>query len=478
MLIIGSSKLKRDMQQAATYEEWMEAARAYDEYHGLDHWRRTEESSQYDHAVIRLRLDELRSLKERADTPGLLYALNEGIHGNLGGMGKKALYGHAMAGTKRLIEDFIEEIAEALDLIAEDSKGEISSHAKLDFFHRASHCFGRTALMLSASGSLFFFHLGVARALHKAGLMPAILSGSSGGSIACGLLCTYADEELDEVLQPGFFLDRLTEEDRKRTVPRDASLDDFLDRFVPDLTFQQALEKTGRSMNVPIAPVEMHQTSRLLNDTTSPAVLMHSAIKASCAVPGFYPPVGLEALDSDGKRKKYIPSRVWVDGAVRDNLPAKRLARLYGVNHFIVSQVSPHVLPFVADGQKKQSVLGILREAGRTSTRAWFNAMTLVTEQTPLLPNPLIRATSLVRSVVNQDYIGDINIVADYKDINPFRLLDFPGEKRVLRLFDTGERRTWPKLEMIRLQTLISRKLDAIRAAREGEWQARDLAHG
>jgi hypothetical protein len=31
---------------------------------------------------------------------------------------------------------------------------------------------------------------------------------------------------------------------------------------------------------------------------------------------------------------------------------------------------------------------------------------------------------------------------------------------------------------MIRLQTLLSRKLDSIRAEHESEWQAQELAHG
>ncbi len=476
--MIGCSGLQRDLNNAASYEEWLQAAKAYDKSHGHDRWRKKEESSQYDHAIIRLRLNELRSLKSSQDVAGLLYALNEGIHGNLGGMGKAGLYAHAMSGTKYLIEDFIEETAEALDLIAADSSGDISSHEKLDFFRRASHCFGRTALMLSASGSLFPFHLGVARALLDAGLMPTVLSGSSGGSIAGGILCSHTDEELTEVLDPDFFLDRLTDADRREEAPREESLRDFLNRFVPDLTFQRALEKTGRSMNVPIAPAQTHQTSRLLNDTTSPAVLMHSAIRASCAVPGFFPPVALEALGRDGNRKQYLPSRVWVDGAVSDNLPAKRLARLYGINHFIVSQVSPHVVPFVAEGQRKRTLFHVMREAGRTSARAWFNAMSHVTEAAPGMPDAIVRANSIVRSLVNQDYVGDINIVADLNGINPLKLLGYLGDKQMRRLFDMGERRTWPKLEMIRLQTLLSRKLDSIRAEHERQWQAQELAYG
>ena len=77
------------------------------------------------------------------------------------------------------------------------------------------------------------------------------------------------------------------------------------------------------------------------------------------------------------------------------------------------------------------------------------------------------QAGSLLRSIINQDYVGDINILPDYKFHNPLRLLTFPGEKQMQRLIDSGERCTWPKLEMIRLQTRISRKLDEIVAQYE-----------
>jgi TAG lipase / steryl ester hydrolase / phospholipase A2 / LPA acyltransferase len=43
--------------------------------------------------------------------------------------------------------------------------------------------------------------------------------------------------------------------------------------------------------------------------------------------------------------------------------------------------------------------------------------------------------------------------------INPKNLLGFPGEKQVKKLIVSGERCTWPKIEMIRQQTRISRTL-------------------
>jgi NTE family protein len=55
--------------------------------------------------------------------------------------------------------------------------------------------------------------------------------------------------------------------------------------------------------------------------------------------------VTLQVLDDDGQRKSYLPSRRRVDGSVSDDMPAKRLARLYGVNHTVASQTNPPVPP-------------------------------------------------------------------------------------------------------------------------------------
>ena len=97
-----------------------------------------------------------RNLRARSDHQGLLYALNEGIHGNMGGMGKGVLYRMAKSGTKRLIEDYIDEIDASLKLLAELDDSEIPAQQKMDFFYRANICFGRSALMLSGGGVLGF----------------------------------------------------------------------------------------------------------------------------------------------------------------------------------------------------------------------------------------------------------------------------------------------------------------------------------
>lgn len=462
-MVINNNKIKRALSQASSYQEWREAARAYDERNGLHHWRQRDHSQQYDYVSIRLRLDRLRNLKARHDHRGLLYTLNEGIHGNMGGMGRAGLYGHALSGTKVLIEDYIDEIVDTLEHLAGESTDDISADEKLDFFRRASHCFGHSALMLSGSGSLLYFHMGVARALLEADLLPTVMSGSSGGSIVGSVIGSRTEEELRELIEPEAFLQQLPESAKRVGTPGPAVMEQVLSQLFPDdLTFQKAFEKTGRAMNVSIAPAETHQTSRLLNAITSPSVLMRSAVMASCAVPGVFPPVMLQALDDNGERQSYLPSRRWIDGSMSDDLPAKRLARLYGVNHYIVSQTNPHVLPFISDGRRKKSSVGLLQHAGLRATREWFNAITMILDRADKNNGLITRAAGLTRTIINQDYVGDINILPDYRFINPQHLLGFPGEKKVMELIATGERCTWPKLEMIRLQTKISRTLREI----------------
>ena len=137
----------------------------------------------YDHA-IRYRLDRLKKFRKQKDRIGLLYALNEGIHGNMGGMGK-SVYRQAKSGTKMLIEQYIQEIDESLRLLAELPSDVIPTQQKLDFFYRSNVCFGRSALM-SWRRSARVFALGRRHRAVRQGLLPRVISGSSAGSIGGG----------------------------------------------------------------------------------------------------------------------------------------------------------------------------------------------------------------------------------------------------------------------------------------------------
>ncbi|GAA5317479.1 MAG: DUF3336 domain-containing protein [Candidatus Pelagadaptatus aseana] len=463
-------KYEKAMANAQNYKEWAEAARKHDISSGNNRWKIMDQSRRFDYVSIRIRLDRLRALRARHDDHGLLIALNEGIHGNMGGMGKAELYTRAKLGTKQLVIDYVDEIVDALERIADPDTTDISFEDKLDFFRRAHHCFGTTALMMSGSGSLLYFHVGVIKALTEEKLLPNIFSGSSGGSFVGSAVCTKTDDELMKL----FDSDTIAfQRDRKEGLH--GLIDDFLvrhmevdeirskiDEIIPDMTFQEAYEKTGRHMNVSIAPAEHHQTSRLLNAFTSPNVFIRDSIMASAAVPGVYPPVTLMAKGPRGERQAYLPSRKWVDGSVSDDLPAKRLARLYGVNHYIVSQTNPHVVPFVNDAKRDSDISTILKNASMRTIREWFNAGAEIMRR-PLGRYPTInRMINISTSVINQDYVGDINILPPTTMVNPFKILSHRSLEEIEKMVRIGEQSTWPKIEMIRIQTKIGKTLDRI----------------
>jgi len=470
MILSATRRLQRAMDAADSYDEWREAAIAHDKASGVQEWVESDESKYFDYVSIRRRLEKLRKLRAAGDNERLLYALNEGIHGNIDGIGRRPLYGKAKFGTKRLIAEYVYEVVRALELLASEAAEDIPLDDRVDFFRRAQHCFGCSAFVMSGAGSLLFFHIGAVKAMWLENILPDVLSGSSGGAIVASLVGTYAEQDLGRLFEPENLVQAIERDtglwryfDMFR--PEVASLEEVheaIQRLLPDLTFLEAFERTGRHMNVSIAAAEKHQTSRLLNSITTPNVCVREAVMASAAVPGFYPPVRLMARSDKGKKQPYLKSRRWVDGSISDDMPAKRLTRIYGVNHFIVSQVNPHVFPFVTDTRRGTDPISIMKAAGSRTAREWLNAGATLFEK-PLSWNPTLnRITNAGLSIINQDYFGDINILPDRLLFNPLKLLAHRSVDEVVELIALGERATWPKIEMIRVQTKIGRTLDRI----------------
>lgn len=459
---------RKNLETATTFSEWKSAAKAFDKSHGLDAWKEKEESELYDYISIRSRLNRLRELLRRRDDHGLLFALNEGIHGNMGGMGKSALYNKAAFGTKKLITDYVDAISEALLHLADEKTGSISFEDKQDFFRRASHCFGRSALMFSGGGNLIYFHIGVAKVLLQQNLLPGVMSGSSAGAMLVAILGTHTNAQLKQLLKPEKInfgdewvpstLERIT---GIRRIFGPEEMDASFTRLIPDMTFAEAFKLTGRHINISVSPVERHQTGRLLNATTSPNVLIRSAVKASCAVPGFVGPVTLFAKDAAGNKVPYLASRTWMDGSIADDLPAKRLSRLYGINHYIVSQINPYALDYLKTPKPVDSVIRPFKLAGKEAFRQGLQAMDSVLSNYKL-NKTFANMARLLHSLMGQDYRGDINIVLDPKHFSPFRIVSPCTVEEVAELIQAGEKATWPKVEQIRISSKIGRTLDHI----------------
>ncbi len=458
------------MSTAINYDDWSKAAKEHDQISGGHEWQISEQTSLYDYKQIRNRLDTLRTYKRRGDYHGLLFALNEGIHGNMGGMGKPVLYTHAKHGTKQLIEEYIDEVVDSLEHIAALDDTEISLEERLDFFHRANLCYGRTALMLSGGGTLGHFHIGVVKALLEQDLLPSVISGASAGSLVTAIFGTHTNPELKELITPvrmlaeakenAGWLKRLLYGKRQRADIKDFE-EHVLNRLVPDLTFQEAYELTGRRINISIAPAELHQTSRLLNAITSPNVYIRTAVLASCAVPGIFPSVMLEAKNKNGERQPYLPTRRWIDGSFSDDLPAKRLARLYDVNHYIGSLINPIVL-FSKDGWDDTSIpLWIRWLTHKGASRVAKATCNFSQKYTPNWTrfNVLVNT---VASVLNQEYSANINVYPDFRKFDFRQILSPLNEEELLELVRQGELAAWSQMERIRITSKVERTLDRI----------------
>lgn len=462
-------QINKRMEAARDYRSWLNAAIEHDNLSGMQKWREKEDSSVYDSAEIRIRYDRLRELIDEGNTSELLYALNEGIHGNMGGMGKPVLYNHAKAGTKVLVDEYVNVLVEALYSIADAADDIIPLVEKVDFFRRASHCYGRSALMLSGGAGVIYFHHGVVQELVDQDLLPHVLSGSSAGSWICAQIGTKSDRELKqgyfenfrydipEHLNPFVVLSGRSEEATPLTVKEGA-----IDSFCSDMTFQEAYEHTGRYINVSIAPVEKHQTSRLLNAITSPNVYIRSAIDASSSIPGVVPPVTLYAKGADGRPKPYLPSRKWVDGSFAEDLPAKRLSRLFGVNHYLVSLINPLAVPFVSDPKlaRRKSVRDLATALGMNVVKD--SLLALEDYGSRLGASFISPAILFSHALLDQEYTGDINIMLQKKDFRWMNVLFDYRDGEIEDLINAGRQSTWPKIAQIRNATVVARTLDDI----------------
>ena len=457
------------MADAETYQDWKEAAQAYDFRNGMDRWKQNDKSRQYDYSFIRSRLEQLKLLRSAKDNHGLLFSLNEGIHGNLAGMGNPRLYQKAKFGTKQLVVDYIEEIASALEHLAQPRLKGISAQERIEFFYRAHLCFGQSALMFSGAGTYLFYHVGVLKALWQENLIPDVISGSSGGALITAAAGTRSPEQLGEIFDPEFlsFEDEISEildtlwAGRRKQLPQQYLLD-IIERVIPDMTFEEAYQISGLKINISIAPAEKHQKARSLNAITSPNVMVREAVLASCSIPGVFPPATLAAKNMRGERVTYLPDRKWIDGSLSDDIPMKRLSRLYGANHFIVSQTNPMVLPFLGAEKGGQSVIGTLGQTGLKTAKDWGIAASRILRR-PLSQNSYpSRALDGYISILSQTYTGDINILPSGRFLNPTKMLSPRSVEEVMQMLIEGERSTWPMIERIRLQTHVSRTLNRL----------------
>ena len=280
----------------------------------LSYRRQNPTSKHYDYRLIYERLQAIIEAREDDDILSLVNLLRSGLVRNLGNLTAPRLFNRAYAGTKLLIEDYITQVALAVEYVAAfpTSPGQelsgLTNQAKLDVLHDTRQAFGRSALVLQGGAIFGLCHLGVVKALHLRGLLPRIICGTATGALIAALVGVHTEDELLDFLtgdgidltafrrpsekgekeglvngdgQPEGILSTVTRR-VKRFVKEGYFLDvAVLERCVRanvgDLTFEEAYSRTKRVLNITVSTTGGGGVPNVLNYLTAPNVVSRHA---------------------------------------------------------------------------------------------------------------------------------------------------------------------------------------------------------
>ncbi|KAG6363320.1 hypothetical protein INS49_008417 [Diaporthe citri] len=557
------------LRHAEMYEEWEEAALHLDNLLGLDLWRYNQVSRYYDYRLINERLDSLALAREDQDIHALVNLLRSGLVRNLGNITATKLYNRSFAGSKFLIEEYITQVAEAIEFIStlpavppsgvgllgsNSSSGNVagqgplppaqpptqaqpqtpavhfsdnssttpgsnasnasnaavaniktpmtmSNQMKLDFVHDTRQAFGRSTLVLQGGAIFGLCHLGVVKALFLRGLLPRIITGTATGALIAALVAIHKEEELPAVLK-GEGVDLSAFAAKNKSKGDDASgvgtrsgstrwetllrrvkrfyregyfldvkvLEECVRANVGDLTFEEAYIRSKRVLNITVAATGQGGIPTLLNYLTAPNVLIWTAAVASNAsTPTFYGHRETTILckDQDGKIVPWAPAntidfRHWTHVSYSDrDSPLMRIAELFNVNHFIVSQARPYLIPFLQSDMHGPSQHETRNKT--TSITAFLVRMVglEVRHRLRQLDTLGLLPTGIRRFLVDERIPGaSVMLVPEVTAGDFIRLLETPTRETLDYWILRGERSVWPAVAALKIRCAIETELD------------------
>ncbi|CAB4415920.1 unnamed protein product [Rhizophagus irregularis] len=474
--------LREKLRHSTTYKEWKEAAQQLDSYFHYDEWKYETPFGYYDFNLLQKVNKDLKKLRDSSslssnDSQSLLKSvLQNCVKNNFAGVENVRLYSQTYFGTKKIVENYIDEVTESLNYLRTSKSLPLEEKRKL--FRNTQKNYGRTALCLSGGATFGFYHLGVVKALFEANLLPTVITGTSAGGLIAALVCVRTDDELVQVLKP--------ELSQKLTACSE-SMDIWVKRWWTSgsrfdavdwarktswitkgsLTFREAYERTGRILNISVIPYDPHSPPKVLNYITAPDCVIWSAVIASAAVPGILCPVVLMQKLKNGTIIPYNYGNKWKDGSLRTDIPTQSLHMHFNVKNTIVSQVNPHIHLFF---YAPRGSVG--RPVSHRLGRGWRGGFLLSGIEQYLKLDlskwlKWIRDLELLPKVADQDWSsiwlqrfeGNITIWPKSKISDFFYILSDPDYERLDKMITTGQRVTWPKLHMISNRLKIERAI-------------------
>ena len=469
------------------YSAFQHLGEKLDKLEGKDRWKRDDNSPLFDSDRLRERTKRYREMMEANDVYACMYALRGELLRKHFGICNPALFQVTNTGTKVMIEKYVETICEAMAWVGfsynapsvrtdPEAKKE-AIRERLAFFNETKHGFGRSALLLSGGASVGMYHFGVVKALHLNGLLPRVMSGTSAGSIVCGMLGVRTDEELMEMWQEdfswsdNFSLEFFGGKDLQRfsrtgeELYSSEHLGKVLRDNIGEYTFLEAFDRTGRIINITVSGLPGNtRYPMLLNYLTSPHVLVWSAAQCSAAVPGIFTSRELLSKDRHGNIAPYVSGGLkWQDGSMQSDLPMARLSELFNVNYFIVSQVNPQAMLLTGGGVGSQrGPIYRMSQFLRREIKQYLLSM-MEFWKGASARHPWLRpvGNTLIGLMV-QEYEGDVTIYNGRGLLEMPSLLENPTEDTLRKYTIASEWETWWHIPEIQNACAIEFVMDEI----------------
>ena len=505
--------LLEELNEAKTYEDWQETALRLDQHLDNDLWRRAPIGPHFDSRLIIDRAEALNEAIEVDDSEEVEAIFRASLLRNLGNITNTNLFSVAFAGTKITIDQFVRSMCLAIRYFAalptQNSTG-MTAQEKMDLMHDSRQAYGRTALLLQGGAIYGLCHFGIVKALHLRGLLPRIVIGQGIGALVAALVCIHREQELapfldcetsilssfgtseessstdilSRMVDPVLSTLRKVEKSHQRYNLEGNVLGvDILERLVQthigDLTFQEAYDRTKRVLNITVYTPEARDSPTLLNYLTARDVLIRSAaIASNTSSVNVERPAILLCKNEHGDivpwRKRTGDNEPLAserhNPSLRQNpRPLQRVAQLFNVNHFVVSQPRPYLAPYLRS---------FIPQQNSTSQRSYFTSA-LSPISTITSPAFKLVSAELHHRLAQLDLFGllpslprrlllDEQIPGSYITLSPeltfsdlTKLLDSPSTRQELDYWILkGERTVWPNIAALKVRCAIEVELD------------------
>lgn len=472
-----------------TYDEWFQQQlELVDEA-----WTTWPEDRSYDWKGLHIHKTELQELRRRGDSRGLASQLRAQSYRNVYRILSPALYRKSPIHTKQLIHDYVWEVRRSIEHVTQKNNPSnalsiLSSQDKRQLLFAMRKSLGRTTLVLQGGAMVTMAHLGVVKALFEQDLLPKIITGTSTGALVAGIVGTSTDEMLLSNLQ-NVRLDAF-ERARKRhggtgMLANSPWVDNFVRRVcrwrqtghlfdidvleecvqdnLGDITFEEAYAQTGRILNITIALPEIAGTPQLLNYITAPHVLIRSAIVASIATSKqMYAPVHLFCKDDIGLVDRYFSVESLQCSRQKSSMhyeaPLSRIGELFNVNHFIVSQTRPYIIPFILIQRLADhyALLGTVVRLLFSESLYWLQWLASLE-----LLGMFFRRILVDEEVPSVDAWSKVVLTPSLYFSDLFAIFDTPTETTLDEWRQRGEHSVWPAVCELQMRCDIEYDLDA-----------------